>query len=141
MFVRWQSRKHTVRRSWLGGPDDVHWRADLVASERVDGKPRQKHLLYLVGFTEAQVAIEAQRFFIWESALKRLDMLTWYEPRDRQRIEAAVAKRIGMPAPAREELEAFHVRNRADLEELAAAFHRSAIVAPSAPVDAPSFAP
>jgi hypothetical protein len=54
MFVGWQSRKHTVRSSYLGGPDDVHWRADLLESVRI-GKPRQRHWAYLVGFAEQQI--------------------------------------------------------------------------------------
>jgi hypothetical protein len=127
MFVRWQSRKHTVRSSYLGGPDDIHWRADLIESVRVDGKPRQRRWGYLVGFTEQQImdkrtgkVREAQQFFVWERALKRLDELDLVH--DRKMIEKALAARIGMAAPTRDELEAFHVRNKADLDGLAQAF-------------------
>jgi hypothetical protein len=133
IIVRWQSRKHTVRSSHLGGPDDIHWRADLVESVRIDGKPRQKYVAYLVGFTEQQTRDkrtgkirEAQQFFIWERALERLDQLDQQfffvlHLNARKRIEDALAKRIGMPAPTREELAAFHVKNSAELDELVAA--------------------
>ena len=56
MFVRWTSRAR--RTSEFGpnrwGEEDVHHRAILVEAVRIDGKPRQRHVAYLVGFTESR---------------------------------------------------------------------------------------
>jgi hypothetical protein len=112
MFVRWQARKHTERSSYLGGSDDVHWRADLVESVRINGKPRQRHIAYLVGFTEQQLRAKSvgkrrgkvrlrQQLFVWQSALDRLDSLgDRVSDVDRARIEESLAGRIGMPKPS-----------------------------------------
>jgi hypothetical protein len=116
MFLRWQSRKHTERRSYLGDTDDVHWRADLVESIRIDGRPRQRYIAYLCGFTEQQFkdkrtgrVREAQQLYVWEHALNCLDRLdNQLTGEDRARIEAALADRIGVPKPTREAIEAQH---------------------------------
>src|SRR5262245_24497883 len=83
MYVRWQSRKRrkpqfgrhgkTIRSarrygeriiaSASTGKQDRHWRAILVENVRVDGKPTQRHVAYLAGFTESALAIPAQQYF------------------------------------------------------------------------------
>jgi hypothetical protein len=120
MFIRWQSRKHTERCSYLGDHNDVHWRADLVESIRVDGKPRQRHIAYLCGFTEQQFkdqhtgkVREAQQLYVWEHALDCLDRLhNRITNEDRERIETVLAARIGTPKPTREAIEAQHAKVR-----------------------------
>jgi hypothetical protein len=104
MFVRWQSRKRTVHSSYLGGPDDVHWRARLVVSERVDGRPRQRHIAYLGGITESAIDNTHQRRGFWDTVHERLDRLAnRVSTKDRQRIEITVALKV--PRLSREEHE------------------------------------
>ena len=56
---------------------------------RVNGKPVQKHIAYLAGFTESAVAIPAQQWYLWEHIEERLDQLgNQISQHDRRRIEA-----------------------------------------------------
>jgi hypothetical protein len=96
MYLRWQSRKR--RRAEFGrryGQSDVHWAAVIVENTRVDGKPTQRHVAYLAGFTESAVAIPAQQ---------RASILS-----HRNRIKAALSKKIGKPPTKkqREQLDRF----------------------------------
>jgi hypothetical protein len=97
MYVRYQSRK---RRSAQFGyqQGDVGWRAILVENMRINGKPTQRHIAYLAGFTESAVAIPAQQRFLWERIEKQLDRLhNRISAEDRKRIEAALIRKIGKP--------------------------------------------
>jgi hypothetical protein len=99
MYVRWQSRKRRSRE-FGSGPDrgDVHWRAILVENARIDGRPTQRHIAYLAGFTESAVATPPQQRFLWERIEEQLDRLhNRISPEDRKRIEAALIKKIGKP--------------------------------------------
>jgi hypothetical protein len=60
MFVRWQKRQRK-RRVFGGEGPDMHWAAILSESERVDGKPVQRHIAYLGGLTESAIELPAQR--------------------------------------------------------------------------------
>jgi hypothetical protein len=97
MYIRWQSRKR--KKAEFGrGKGDVHWSAILAESARVDGKPTQRHIAYLVGFNESAVAHPQQQLYLWEGIaeqLARLDKLL--SPEDREKIKAALVKKIGEP--------------------------------------------
>jgi hypothetical protein len=99
MYIRWQSRKRRSREYDVGrNAGDVHWRAILVENVRIDGKPTQRHIAYLAGFTESAVAIPAQQRFLWERIEDQLDRLhNRISPDDRKRIEAILIKKIGKP--------------------------------------------
>ena len=96
MYIRWQSRK---RRSKLleDAPRWVlHWRAILVESKRVRGKPRQVHVAYLAGFVRHALKHPSQRVWLWEHIEDRLDRLgNRISSGDRSRIVAMLAKKAG----------------------------------------------
>jgi hypothetical protein len=112
MFVRWQSRKR--RRPAFGGwgerikrgydwaytrpgtsEQDKHWRATVVESVRVNGRPTQLHVAYLGGITESAIEIDAQRAWFWDEVKRRIDRLAnRVSVEDRERIEAAVAAKV-----------------------------------------------
>ena len=113
MFIRWQSRKREIYYShWGRNADpygDVHWNAVLVESLRINGKPRQKHIANLCGFTEYQIKHPAQQVRVWEHAIKTLDRLgNRITPEQRRQVEAALAKRIGRAKPTKREIAAQH---------------------------------
>src|SRR5271167_1639523 len=103
MFIRWTSRP---RQTSEFGSDrwekpDTHWRAIVVEAVRVDGKPRQKHVAYLVGFTESYAKTIDGRVNIWSEIAERLDELgDRITAIDRKKIEAAVAMRLPRPTTA-----------------------------------------
>ena len=99
MYVRWQSRK---RRSEFGSHSrdrtDTRWSAVLVENVRIDGKPTQRHIAYLAGFTESALAIPAQQRFLWEHIEERLAGLSnRISPEDHKAIMEALIKKIGRP--------------------------------------------
>jgi hypothetical protein len=113
MFIRWQSRKRTTYYSYWGRSadpyGDIHWNAVLVESVRLNGKPRQKHIANLGGFTEHQIKIAAQQIYVWKRAIKALDGLgKRMTPEERRQIEAALADRIGRTKPTKREIAAQH---------------------------------
>jgi hypothetical protein len=107
MYVRWQSRK---RRSkpWEGKQRWVlHWRAILVESKRIDGRPRQIHVAYLVGFIRHHLKRGPGRVRLWERIERRLDKLgKRISDDDRKRIVAALAKKAGKPPTKAERIAA-----------------------------------
>jgi hypothetical protein len=91
---------------------DTHWRAILVESIRVNGKPVQRHIAYLAGFTESALDIPAQRSFIWKDIEIKLRQLgNRIPPSDEKRIKAALIKKIGEP-PTKEQRIAFERARR-----------------------------
>jgi hypothetical protein len=100
MFIRWTSR---ARRTSEFGPDwwapDVHHRAILAEAVRIDGKPRQRHVAYLVGFTESWARTAHGRVNIWNEISERLDKLG-DRITDRDKVEAAVAMKLPKPTAA-----------------------------------------
>src|SRR5262249_22486331 len=79
-------------------PGDAHWRAVLGEARQVRGKTKQRHISYLVGFTESALAIPQQQRFIWDQIHQRLVRLSKRISReDRRRIEAALIEKIGKP--------------------------------------------
>jgi hypothetical protein len=112
MFVRWQCRVRAERNDWaLREVGDITWNAILVESVRVNGKVRQNHIAYLGSFSTRQAASQAQRVYTWEAMLERLDRLSRITPKDRKKIEAAIASKLG-PRPTKRERTAVH-RNAA----------------------------
>jgi hypothetical protein len=98
MYVRWQSRKRRYAKFGRYYDGDTHWNAVVVENARVDGRPTQRHIVNLVGFTESQVAIPAQQRFLWDHINKQLDRVhNRISTEDRKRIEAIMVTRIGSP--------------------------------------------
>jgi hypothetical protein len=123
MFIRWQSRKREIYYShWGRNADpygDVHWNAVLVESLRINGKPRQKHIANLCGFTEHQIRIPAQQLYTWERAIKTLGGLgKRITPKQRRQIESALADRLGRPKPTKREIAAQHKAGAANLKAM-----------------------
>ena len=82
-------------------------------SVRVDGKPVQRHVAYLAGFTESAIAFPVQRCHLWDAIVERLDRMgNRITTIDRQKIEAAIAKKV--PRPSLEEYKVA-ARNSAQL--------------------------
>ena len=86
---------------------DTHWAAILAESQRIDGKPTQRHIAYLGGITESAIELPAQRAFFWKEVKQQLDELEVSKD-DRARIEAAVEAKV--PRLSRREY------NKPDLE-------------------------
>jgi len=113
MFVRWTSR---ARRTSEFGPDweepDVHHRAILVEAVRIDGKPRQRHVAHLVGFTESRAQTAHRRVNLWDEISERLDKLG-DGITDRDKVEAAVTIKLPKPTAAeRRNARRWNARNR-----------------------------
>src|SRR5262249_1486879 len=101
------------------GKQDRHWRAILVENVRVDGKPTQRHVAYLAGFTESALAIPAQQYFLWQQIEEQLDRLHNRIPaKDRKQIEAVLIKKIGQP-PTKAQRAMFERRRKELLESMA----------------------
>src|SRR5262245_22011983 len=93
MYVRWQLYQSQARDSSMRERREPHARlkAILVESVRVGGRPRQRHIAFL-----GSVAIDGgDRRRFWYDVTTKLDRLSnRVSPDDRQRIEAAIAKRV-----------------------------------------------
>src|SRR5262245_9343407 len=100
MYVRWQSRKRN---------QDIKWREILVEGARINGKPTQRHIAYLLEFPESILALDArqrhrnrhhhkQQLLLWYRIAKRLDDLgNRISLEERRHIEALLSKKIGSP--------------------------------------------
>jgi hypothetical protein len=106
MFIRWQTRKRRKPAfgHWYDNDgnrlSDLHCQAVLVESKRVGGKPRQKHIATIVGFSESATKIDAQRCYIWEAVDKKIRLLNnRISDADRDRIQAAIAAKVPRPTP------------------------------------------
>jgi hypothetical protein len=138
MFVHWQVRRRQGAK--YGRADTTKLRAVLVESVRVGGQPRQRHLAYLGVIDAARIDITLNRIWFWDAVTDRLDRLGNRLPGEvRQRIEAAMAKRVPPPTPdervtvARNSAEA-DSRLAAEFKELRRARLRSNMKRP-APAD------
>jgi hypothetical protein len=123
MFIRWQSRKRAIYYSYWGRKadphSDVHWNAALIESVRVNGKPRQKHIANLCGFTEHQIKIPIQQIYVWERVIRTLDGLgKKITPKQRRQIEVALATKLGRTKPTKGEIAAQRKAIAADNERL-----------------------
>jgi len=121
MFVRWQERHRQGNK--YGRADTPKLRAVVVESVRVDGKPTQRHVAYLGDIDAARTGIALNRIWFWDAVTDRLDRLgNQITVEDRQRIEAAMAKRVPRPTPdervasARDRAETFGWEDLSDSE-------------------------
>ena len=100
-LLRWQSRGRSRSEFGSSSEADTHWRAIIVENKRVKGRPTQRHIAYLAGFTESATKIDAQRCYIWDDVSARLDQLgKQITPAERKQIEAAFAKKVKRPSVA-----------------------------------------
>jgi hypothetical protein len=78
----------------------VHWKAILAESARIDGQPTQRHVAYLAGITDSEIASMVSRCHFWDHVTARLDRLgNRITIEDRRRVEAAVAQEVPRPTP------------------------------------------
>ena len=99
MYVRWQSRKQALSK-------DVRRTAIAVESERVGGRPTQRHVAYLGGISESAINTLAGQCRFWLDVTNKLDSLgRRMTAEDRNNVEAAVAARV--PRPTDSQLTAF----------------------------------
>jgi hypothetical protein len=76
----------------------VYWGAVLIEAVRVDGKPRQRYVAYLGGFTEHGIEHAHQRCRFWDRVNERLHALSHrLTDEDRNRIVAKLATRVPVP--------------------------------------------
>ena len=94
MYVQWQSRKFNKNTRWRKR-GDVHWRAILIENVRVDGKSTQRHIAYLGGITERNIAHEkpAHRIYFWNGVEQKLAVLN-FSAKERNAIVQVIAKRV-----------------------------------------------
>ena len=101
MYVRWLHRRKSKYNWRNANKGDVLCSAILVKNTRVDGKPKQQHIAYLVGFTESAAEFPGLRCHIWDEIDNRLDHLgNQVTPEDRAKIEATIAKKLPRPTAA-----------------------------------------
>jgi hypothetical protein len=109
MFLRWKRRARVTikpaKRSWI-----IHLRgklrptgrflltAQLVRSERISGKPRQKVVAYLGAISEEQLGEIGARVGFWRGAMAKLDGLS-LDAATRGEIEAELHSRVRRPTP------------------------------------------
>lgn len=112
MYIRWQKRKRRTEWNYGGGGGDVHHCAILVESVRVNGKSTQRHIAYLVGFTDSQAKVLAQRCHCWNKIRTVLDRVgDAISRKDRQRIEGEIEAKL--PRPNKKEYAQFKRDQRA----------------------------
>jgi hypothetical protein len=100
MYIRWQKRKRRTAWSYdhRNGDGDIHHCAILAQSVRINGKPTQRHVAYLVGFTESQAKVLPQRCHCWNKIRTVLDRVgDAISLKGRQRIESEIAARLPRP--------------------------------------------
>jgi hypothetical protein len=117
MFVRWQLYRSQALFEWHRKHNDKRARlkAVLVESERVEGRPRQRHVAFLGSTT-----IDAKDHLdFWCQVTKRLDRLdNRLTPQDREQVIAAIAKRLGEQPPTEAQL----AKHRRDGDQLLTGF-------------------
>ena len=96
MFIRWIERP-----SKTPGYDETALSLILAETRRIDGKPRQRHIAYLGGITDEQIANLVSRCYFWDSVNAAFHKLgNQVTADDRQRFEKAIAARVPRPLPA-----------------------------------------
>ena len=100
MFVSWRLYRSQARGKLQRERNDARARlkAVLVESVWLDGKPRQKYIAFL-----GSTSIDGSDWrSFWYGVITTLDRLgNRVSPQDRQRIVAAITRRLGEPPPAR----------------------------------------
>jgi hypothetical protein len=133
MYVRWIRRERRPAESWRDSEPDIHWRAILVESVRINGRPTQRHIAYLGGITESAIARsegpwlgELRQF--WEGAMKKLNELSssrgcTLAQADQDRIVASLAEKVGAPPTASQCRNYDHYRKKQGVERGPSAFY------------------
>jgi hypothetical protein len=88
---------------------DIFWKAFLVETIRIDGKPRHRHIGCIASIKQSQIDADTahQRCWFWDGVLDRLHQLPdQVKEQDRERIIATIAKMV--PTPTRAEYEFCH---------------------------------
>jgi hypothetical protein len=97
MFIRWQKR-NLASRHWYRDDSSISWRAVLVESERVDGKPVPRHIGYVSSIGDAEIADPEKRQRFWDDTLANIDKLIpprkWGPDGLRERLIATLAKKV-----------------------------------------------
>lgn len=99
MFVRWKKRKAAPERrhSFGIGPHmSPHWVVVVVESKRLDGKPRQKIVMYLASIADDVRGHEYSQVEFWLQAMTKLDALS-VAGEQRARMEAALLRIVPRP--------------------------------------------
>jgi hypothetical protein len=96
MYLRWKRRKLRRTWEWADGWAPHRLEAAIVASRRVEGKPRQELIAHLGSIREDAVGDVEVRVGFWEAAERRLAALALPDG-ERARIEAALDDRVRRP--------------------------------------------
>jgi hypothetical protein len=97
MFIRWQNYRSVWR-------DCTRWKAVLLESVNINGKPRLRHVAFIESYKECELHRLRTRVVFWRRARKCLDRLgNRITPEDRVEIEGALALRVPVSTPEEEE--------------------------------------
>jgi hypothetical protein len=97
MFIRWQKRSSTAKEGRYRERRQPRYAAVLVRSERVNGKPVQRHMAFLGSIREGSIAKPGHRVPFWRRVNAKLDgvqLKFQLTPEERGRVEALVAERV-----------------------------------------------
>jgi hypothetical protein len=86
MFVRW--KKRPLSRG------DFDLCAVVVASERIDGKPRQRYIKYLAGISISSIDDRYSVWRFWEKVDHKLNSIASLDAEKRQYLRGQVALRV-----------------------------------------------
>jgi hypothetical protein len=101
MYVRWQRRDDWRRK------DATHWAAILLENVRVGGKQTQRHVAYLSGIVERDIASLGAQCGFWERVTRNLDRLgDRISAVDRKRIDRVLQEKV--PCPTRLQYDQWH---------------------------------
>ncbi len=117
MYVRWKRQVRTrMVRWWRKNPERVTYRAYLVESKRVDGKPRQHSIAYLGSIEEGKEHDYDSRVWFWRSVGKSI--VPTLPADQRVPIEQKLQQRV--PFPTREERERMEAAHREEMARIEA---------------------
>lgn len=102
MFVRWKTTQ-TREEKWFNRGDGLYYRAYLIESVRINGKPRQKQH-YLAAIREGHLDKTYDRAIFWQNTWENLDPLHLSEEQQNA-ITSALEKRV--PVPEWEEVDKY----------------------------------
>ena len=121
MFIRWKRRPKAPtkprRRPRFRSDKGDSLYCVVVESQRVDGKPRQKVVMYLGSLDEKDREKMWQRVDFWDLVGPKLDSLQLTK-RQRTRIEESIS--VVVARVSDEEAAAFRLERARDLKELEA---------------------
>jgi hypothetical protein len=103
MFIRWKATQPRQEK-WFNRGDGPYFRAYLVESVRVNGKPRQKQH-YLGAIKNGCLDQTYDQAMFWQHAYKSMESLQLSEEQQ-EAIKAEMQKRV--PIPSREAIEEYN---------------------------------